>query len=360
MNDSSTKHSDPSAYGSTDVSLDGLIALNREIIALEKARMPLEPGLLRVASSFDRPTGQLASRLSQALSSGKTLEQALQTQEESLPKLYTAIARVGASAGQLHVGLEQFATIASDVASLRRTIVLAAIYPLGLLLLAWMLALGAVSYLLPGFAWIDSEPSTSLETMQRLLFGPAHLAIVVPVVILLAACFVAWRTSRAGSGLLSGRINPARLPVIGRGYRLAAQACFAGLLRVLSEHQIPLPKALRLASDATGWRELAQAAHSVADDVTTGSSIDGSQSFAQLPALVRLAFCKHADAASQTQMLQAAANAYRQQSKAWSSSVATYAPVIGTGLLGGAITAGYGLLVLQPYFNALYSLSFPS
>ena len=123
------------------VSLEQLIALNREISALVAAGMPLEQGLLRVSRDLSGPSGEIAQRLAGRLENGASLEAAIADDEYSFPDTYRVLVRAGLQSNNLASALEGYSEIVSRVAELRRMVGLATLYPFFIFIVAWNLFL---------------------------------------------------------------------------------------------------------------------------------------------------------------------------------------------------------------------------
>ena len=91
---------------SAAVTLDDLIALNDEMLALVRAGVPLGQGLADVGhdvrGSLARVTATLATRVER----GESLPQALAASGGLFPPLYRAIVEAGIKSGRLPAALE--------------------------------------------------------------------------------------------------------------------------------------------------------------------------------------------------------------------------------------------------------------
>jgi len=333
------------------LTLDQLIALNNEITALGKAGMPLEPGLRRAASRGGAG-GRLAGKLAKAMQAGATLEQAVQAQGDQLPELYRAVVRSGAQAGNLTAGLEQFSEIATRQSDMRRSIVLSLVYPSVVLLIAWSLTQFTTTRLLPEYAWIgvgQTEPTYFAQFVRGI---GLMLQVVIPVA-LVCGLIAWWRSaSAAGRGVFARR-----LPLLGASRYLSAQACFADLLRLLLDQRTPLPEALELAANATGWRPLQERCQKVAQQITRGNS--DAKALSGLPPLVAMALKFPVDQPRQSELLAGVAAAYRRQAEDCVLRTRLLLPATATGAIGGLAVLAYGLYALGPYFQSLNILAAP-
>src|SRR6186713_2858010 len=94
------------------VTLDDLIALNDEIVALTRAGVPLERGLLGLGMDVRGRLGRIARTLSERMSRGESLSEALASSGEGIPRVYRAVVEAGVRSGRLPVALEGLAAYA--------------------------------------------------------------------------------------------------------------------------------------------------------------------------------------------------------------------------------------------------------
>ena len=117
------------------VTIDQLIALNDEIVALTRAGVPLERGLLDLGSDVPGRLGRIATALGERMSRGESLSEALASSGGGVPRVYRAVVEAGLRSGRLPVALEGLSAYARGYAEARRSIGLALWYPL--MVLAW-------------------------------------------------------------------------------------------------------------------------------------------------------------------------------------------------------------------------------
>ena len=94
------------------VTLDQLIALNDEIVALTRAGVPLERGLLDLGSDLPGRLGRIATALGERMSRGESLPEALAACDGGVPRVYRAVVEAGLRPGRLSVALEGLAAYA--------------------------------------------------------------------------------------------------------------------------------------------------------------------------------------------------------------------------------------------------------
>lgn len=337
--------------------LDDLAALNREMSALVAGGLPLEEGLRQVARDYRGGVGPLAARLAEETAAGKSLDEAIAAQGDGLPPVYRAVVLAGLRSGRLATALEGFAESASRLASLRRIAGQAAVYPLLVLIVAWVMLVWLLQKIALSYEWLELGDRiwfTRLETSQE----TAALLITIGPTAIIAGAILWWTLSAKGSQLGKPRRGLRWIPGAGRAERLGADASFAEMLQLLLSCAVPFPDALALAADASGSTPLAGAARDLAAQLNAGGTlISDPEKLRRLPPLVRTAILTSTTESSLLQSLRRAAAAYRDRAEAWLLDVAVYLPVAATVLLGVLVVGVYAALILQPYFLTLHEIS---
>jgi len=346
------------------VSLESLIALNREIGALAAAGMPLEEGLVRVSNDLSGPSGALALRLAERMDRGADLGAAIDAEGEALPESYRALVHAGLRSGNLASALQGYSETASRLAELRRMVGLASLYPVFLLVATWVFFLFANSVISPQFDWLEIGEKFWGHRLQFLRLGsdtPIRwgFAALVPGVIVLLA-FVWWRRSaRATEASVAGPSSwLGWIPGVARIRRLSCEANFSDLLRLFVEQQLPLPDALPLAAEASGLAATSTAAHDLAADLRAGKSLTNTlENFRRLPPQMRLALLSDRGPQGVVDGLRRAAENTRERAINGAHAVSLYLPLTFTALVGGATVGVYTFLLFQPYVATLKEIS---
>src|SRR6516165_9780269 len=94
------------------LSLEQLIALNEEILALARAGMPLERGMLDLGADLPGRLRVITNTLGQRMRAGESLSDALAASGGGIPPVYRAVVDAGVKSGRLAVALEGLATYA--------------------------------------------------------------------------------------------------------------------------------------------------------------------------------------------------------------------------------------------------------
>ncbi len=342
--------------------LADFIALNEEIAALVRARIPLEPQLAQLGRDLPGKAGELAEQVGRRLEAGESLAAAMEAQCAELPATYRAVVVAGAESGQLGAALESLVDSASRTDQLRRVTGVAIVYPVVLAVVAcWLLAL-VVTRVVPRFEWVGQYRFAPLTWLSNWSLTVPLLAIVLPSLLTLTAVVWWWRSGRLGGE------RAARFKWLGwlpgsRGiHRWSEAATFADMLLLLVERGVPLDRSLCLAAESSDDVGLRTAALQLAEKSRLGgavrptpNTVDKDRS--EFPLLIRLALHHAGDRALLAGGLRQAAAMYRERAIRAAEWYAEYVPILLTVAIGGTITIGFTLLVIWPYAATLYKLS---
>src|ERR1051325_5903982 len=215
-------------------------------------------------------TGQIAADLR----AGLTLPQALERQEGTVPSYYAALLTAGIRSGKLGEVLATLTLYARSVADFRAMVVGAMLYPLMVMILGLVLLAFVSFMILPAYEGIFREFKLKLPlATEMLLFVGRHpiaFFVAPPITLILGFVLVRFglRRSRGGRMMWARFVNA--LPVVGTLIRSARLAAFADLVGILVEQSVPLPDALRLATEASADTLLAEGGRQVVADLRQG------------------------------------------------------------------------------------------
>lgn len=347
------------------VTLEQLVALNREISALASAGIPLGKGLVRVAEELSGPSSQLADRLAKRIDSGMSLPEAVDAEGDSLPRSYRVLVRAGHRSGRLASALEGYANTIDRLASLRRVVGLALIYPIFVLMMIWVLYLFANERLLPSYDWLEFNDKFWVEPLRLhgFEFTPTTfwtLVVGLPLVCLLVVWLLWRRSSLATEVGMPGLGNWLNwIPGVARVRRLGQQACVSDLLSLFIQQRVPLVESLPLAMESSGNVEESDQLREAVNRLEAGQPIGSvMETLRSLPPLVRLALVSSREVEELEQGLQQAAIKYHERAQQLSQGLSLYLPTIITLTIGGVATAVYALLLFQPYLATLNEMTY--
>jgi general secretion pathway protein F len=345
------------------VTLDELVALNDEIVALVRAGVPLELGLEQYGRDGTGVLAQLGTRLASRMSRGESLAEAVAAEGHALPATYRAVVVAGLRAGRLPAALEAISEFARRMAELRRRLGMALLYPLIVLVLAYGLFVlfilqRPVPILEDTFESMRVETPGFVERMADMGRSASEWAWI-PLIPLGVAVLWWWGTQRAGTIEFRGLSRPlAWIPgvaAVGRDFR---HANFANLLALLVEHDVPLGEAIRLAADATSDERLRLQALAMADAVQTGATSTGAPRHrGGFPPFLDWLLSRPTEQAGLVKALRAAGDMYHRRAETSVDWLRVVFPALAAVVVGGGATLLYCLTVFLPLTSLLRGLS---
>ena len=345
------------------ITLDQLIALNDEIVALTRSGMPLERGLVQTGAELRGRLGGITAALGKRMEAGESLPEALKSAGD-VPPVYRAVVEAGLRSGHLPTALEGLATYAKGYAEAREQIGLALCYPMIVVSLAFGLFVFIVTSVIPRFLEVFGSLGLSvhgaLRVLGRLGESAWYWGPVFPVLLLASA--VLWFRSRSALSFQSGRsFGLLRMfPWVGSMMAGFEASSFADLLALLLEFNVPYPEALRLAGDASGDPVLARGSHEISEAVERGLPPDEAmRSRREFPPLLRWVLATGPAHGDLVVALRQLAKRYRSRARFQGEKLRVLLPTVLLFVLGVSATLGYALVVFFPLTSLYEQLSGP-
>ncbi len=249
----------------------------------------------------------------------------------------------------------------------------ALVYPTVVVTLAYFLFLFSMAYLVPVISRAYRDLTGSANPVLSFVADLAqtiHIwGVLIPLALVLM--FVWWwyrsgraiRSSRGGSGgrrFLFGRFGWRRFPSVGQSLRDGRMATFAELLRLMDQHQIPLPEAIVLAADASGDRGLSRAARAISQRLEKGEVFHSRQDLPlAFPPLLGWSIVSGIGRNALDRTLATSAEMYRQRALDAARWAAVYMPIVLTVVVGGSAVFMQAMVVFLPFVSLLYRLALP-
>ncbi len=354
---------EPTQVGS--ITLQELIALNDEIAALVRAGVPLEPALAELGKELPGRLGKLTTMLAECSERGESLPQVMAEHAGGMPPIYRAVVEAGLRSGRLSSALESLAGSIRRLAEMRRAVATAAIYPLSVLILAWVFFALFVKILVPsltsGFRELEVPGRELFEVMAG--WGPSavYWGPLVPAGVILLAGL--WWYGSARAAVAEPR-RAARLigwlPWMGRALQWSRTAAFVELLTLLLENRVPLDEAMVLAADASGDPQWRPAIKNLAAVLRRGETPSKRHLAATgMPPLLRWLISAGQRHDALLPALKHAAETYRRRAEHRAKLARTFLPMVLTITIGGTAVLIYALLLFVPYVGMLRALGMP-
>jgi type II secretory pathway component PulF len=343
------------------ISLDQLIALSDEVAALVRAGVPLERGLVELAEDLPGRLGKVAASLGQRLEAGESLSAVMSSQGVGLPPEYCAVLEAGLRSGHLAVAVEGIASSMRRVADYRRLVGAALLYPLIVMCVAYVLfvfiATSWTPKMIAVLEQLDVHANVLWRNVAMLGFNAPLWAPWLPLIALVALAVWWYRSGRATSGGAGTWLDG--IPTLGHMRRAGRLATFADVLALLVEHQVPLDEAVVLSAEASGDGKLLTAARELARRIESGQSAAApSQPPAGFPPLLGWMIVNARHQTDLQAALKQTAAAYRDRALRMADWLTVYLPIWLTVVVGGSTVALLAVLILGPWFNVLYQLSY--
>jgi general secretion pathway protein F len=339
------------------MTLDDLIALNDEILALARAGVPIGQGLLRCGRGLPRRLRDIRSRIGSELEQGKPLEAAFEAHREMFPSAYRALVVAGIRSGSLTSALEGMAETLRRMAELRRLVARSFAYPLLVVVLASGLF---VSFLQPvlgplgeAFTVHRVHPPPWITVLIAVADQVSPWLLGLPVVLILAA--VVWWLWTGRTRMLdsSAGMLPFGASILADGRR----GTFIDVLALLVEHKVAMEEALGLAAEVCGDRRIGRDAERIAGDLDRGHVAPWRSATRRgIPPMVRWLASSESASRHLAKSLKRLAHQYVERAERRALWWRTYLPLGATIGIGGITTAAYVFVFLGPWFTFLVGL----
>lgn len=338
--------------------LNDLIALNDEVVALSRAGVPLGRGLLGFGGDVPGKLGRVARGLGKELDAGMPLEGALVRMGSAMPATYRAVVEAGMRTGRLSAALEDVADYARGYSELRRSIGQALVYPLMVLLFGYVLFLGYLVLFMPrlraAFESLGVGGSGVARWLERLGDSVPYWGPLVPLVVVCGVA--AWLWMGRARGLDAAR-GLRWVPWLASTMADWRAANFAGWLGLLSRHGVPLAEALRLSGDACGDKRLEAWAVRAANEEERGRALaDSQERSANTPALLHWLLVLGLREGKLDTVLAHASGLYKQRAWRKAELLRLTMPTMLLVCVAGISALVYLLTVVLPWTQLLSSL----
>ncbi len=217
---------------------------------------------------------ELVARISESVSGGEPLADAMSQHPAVFTSLQTAMVRAGERGGFLEDVLINLAEFIDRQDELRSRVRGAMVYPMVLTGVGALVVLAVLVFLVPRFKpfFMNMElpvptlilfaASDLLTTNLPLLAGLAFLAAV--------GVRAAWRSEAGRQTWDRWRM---RLPVLGRVLRMVSVTRFCRILGTMLANGVPILQALDIGKDATGCAVMAASLDEAAENVRAGEPL---------------------------------------------------------------------------------------
>lgn len=236
------------------VKREEVMHLTRQLGAFIQAGLPLLDAVHTLGEEATNPTlRRMMADIEEGLRRGETLSDTLGRHTKIFPEYYRGILRSAELTGQLDTVLAQLAKYLERDLDARRKIQSALVYPSMISLMSLVTVLVLATFVLPRFRTFFTSMDAKLPLATRLLLaitgfvGTWWWAILAVLAVLVVSTLLAARTPR---GRYARDRTLLSIPVLGTTIRFALVERFCRILASMAGAGVPLPEALRVATES--------------------------------------------------------------------------------------------------------------
>ncbi len=259
--------------GSKKIVNDVLPAFSRQLAAMLSSGMPIVAALEALEEQTDNPNFKpVIAGIKESIEGGAAFSEALAHFPTIFDDLYVNMVRGGESGGKLPETIARLATFMEASGRLKRKVKSAMMYPIIVLCIATLLAIGMILFIVPVFGNMFADFGAQLPAPTQFLlnvsaFMKKYGLYIGSVIGIALFAFNKWKATPAG-GLSFDRMK-LKMPVFGELTSKVAAARFARTLGQLIHSGVPILNALDIVSGATGNKaagEVVKKAHTAVEN----------------------------------------------------------------------------------------------
>ncbi len=259
------------------VTTEEFLVFNQELVALLKAGLPVVAGFgILLERQENRRFREILSDVREKLVSGVALSDAFLSHGDVFPRLYGTSLKAGERSGEVEKVLRRYLAYQKILASVKRRVVGALVYPAVLVGLSVGLITILMTYVIPRFMEFFAGFGTELPLVTRVVISIATFSRSNFPFIALALAALWWflsRWRRTDAGQRSVDTFLLRIPAIGKILHQFALSQFSRSLATLVGAGTPLVPALEISSGAVANRKIAEAVRNVVPKVREGAEL---------------------------------------------------------------------------------------
>ncbi|OHB77457.1 MAG: hypothetical protein A2Z34_08850 [Planctomycetes bacterium RBG_16_59_8] len=259
------------------VSQKQLTQFTQQLSVLQNAGLPITRSL-KILANQQKPGAlkSIATNVAEDVETGSSLSDALARHPKAFNKLYINMVRAGEAGGILDIILQRLASFMEKSQALKRKVIGASIYPVVVLLIAFLVVFGIMWFIIPKFVGIFHKMKVDLPVMTSFLMDTSafvsrfwFIIVLVPI-----AIFIVLRVySKTKAGRIAFDRLKINMPLFGTIVRKAVIARFTRTLGTLLQSGVNILEALNIVKGAVGNEVVTKAIEHVHDSVREGESI---------------------------------------------------------------------------------------
>lgn len=243
----------PGAHKIVNTLLPGF---SRQMAAMLSAGMPIVATLDALHEQTDNPNFKsVIAQLKANIENGAAFSEALRKFPSVFDDLYCNMIHGGEMGGQLPETIGRLAGFLEASAKLRRKVKSALMYPIIVLCIALIIAMGLITFVVPVFGEMFEDFGAGLPGPTQFLLDlsdamKTYGIYVIAVLVALVIVFKRWKKTE--SGALAVDQMALKMPVFGQLKRQVAAARFARTFGQLIRSGVPILQSLHIVAGATG------------------------------------------------------------------------------------------------------------
>ena len=271
-----------------------LPGFSRQLAAMLSAGMPIVATLEALQEQTDNPNFKLViAGIKANIENGSAFSEALRKYPTVFDDLYCNMVHGGEMGGQLPETVGRLAGFLEASAKLRRKVKSALMYPVIVLCIAMIIAIGLITFVVPVFGEMFDDFGAGLPAPTQFLLDLSGILQRYGLYMLgglIAAGIIFKRWAKTRNGAFAIDRFALRAPVFGELKKKVASARFARTFGQLIRSGVPILQSLKIVSGATGsviaGEIIARASHAVENGEPLSSAMTNQDVFPIL--LVRM------------------------------------------------------------------------
>jgi type IV pilus assembly protein PilC len=257
-----------------------LPGFSRQLAAMLSAGMPIVGTLEALQEQTDNPNFKpVIAGIKANIENGAAFSDALRKYPTIFDDLYCNMVHGGEMGGQLPETIARLAGFLESSAKLRRKVKSAMMYPIIVLCIAIIIALGLITFVVPVFGEMFADFGADLPGPTQFLLNMSGFMKSYGIFVILgmvAVVFVFKRWAKTENGAFAVDRFFLRAPVFGELKKRVAAARFARTFGQLIRSGVPILQSLQIVSGATGSVVAGKVILKAANAVENGEPLSSS------------------------------------------------------------------------------------
>ena len=254
-----------------------IIFFTRQFATMLAAGIPMTDALSGIAAGevAHKRMREMILRIKFAVSTGKTLFEALRPESKYFGSVYLALVRAGETGGFLDEVLCSLAVHLEKSEKIKKQIIGALIYPCCVIFSALCVTLLLLLYVIPTFAEMFNDANMTLPALTQAVINISNLLLNNLSIfwVLVAAIFVAWHEARKNERVLNYLSRMIlKIPILGKTILQLLIIRFSRVFSALLSAGIPIVEALSISGSTIGNREFEKEIFCIKCGVERGES----------------------------------------------------------------------------------------